>query len=420
MRYMDVLDTQITFVYGGDIWIMPKTGGTAIQVTHSPGEESWPRFSSDGQSIAYTASYNGNEDVYVIPVLGGIPTRLTYHSGADRMLDWHSDGQYILFASRRESGIRRFSQLYTININGGIPKKLKIPYGELASYAPDGNLLAYITKITENYPFKRYRGGLSSDILIYDLSNNTVENITNNKAIDGKPAWVGDKIYFLSDQAENMRLNIWVYDTSTKVTSQITNIDEFDISYMSAGNQDLVFEAGGILYLMDLKSQQYKPVNVNVISDLSLEMPRSKDVGKDISNMTASPEGKRIIFEARGELFNVPVLEGYVLNLTNSSGAFDRNPAWSPDGKFIAYWSDRSGENEIYLQPIDENGKAKQITKREKGFGYNLFWSPNSKMLAFIDEKNDISVLDVEDEKVTAAGNTKWHQGHGSRSWYHR
>jgi tricorn protease len=419
MRYMDVSDTQITFVYGGDIWIMPKTGGTAIQVTHSPGEESWPRFSPDGKSIAYSASYNGNVDIYVMPVLGGIPKRLTYHSHADRMVDWHPDGQTILFASRRESGIQRYSQLYTININGGSATKLKIPYGELASYSPDGNSLAYITKITESFPFKRYRGGYSSDIIIYNLGNDAAERITDSWAIDGKPAWVGDKIYFLSDQGENMRLNIWVYDMASKQVSQITTINDFDITYMSTGNQDLVFEAGGVLSLMDLSTQQYKPVNVNVVSDLSVEIPSAKDVGKNISNMTASPEGKRIIFEARGELFNVPVLEGYVLNMTKSSGAFDRNPAWSPDGKAIAYWSDRSGENEIWLQPTDGDGKAKMITNRKIGFGYNLFWSPNSKKLAFIDEKNDISVLDVASEKVTVAGHTKWHQGHGSRLSYH-
>ncbi|MCU0646168.1 MAG: Tricorn protease like protein, partial [bacterium] len=303
MRYMDVSDTQITFVYGGDIWIMPKTGGTAIQMTHSPGEESWPRFSPDGKFIGYTASYNGNQDVYVMPALGGVPTRVTYQSFWDRMVDWHPDGKYILFASARENGVQRLGQFYLVSKDGGFPKKLSVPYGELASYSPDGNYLAYITKITENYPFKRYRGGLASDIIIYDLRKNTAENITNNSANDGKPAWVGDKVYFLSDQAKNMRLNIWVYDTKTKTSSQITKFDDFDISYMSAGNRDIVFEAGGNLYLMDLNSQQYKPVTVNIVSDLSVEMPTAKDVSKNIQNMTAAPEGKRIVFEARGELF---------------------------------------------------------------------------------------------------------------------
>ena len=418
MRYMDVSDTQITFVYGGDIWVMPKTGGTAIQVTHSPGEESWPRFSPDGKSIAYTASYNGNLDVFVMPTLGGVPTRITYQSHADRMVDWHPDGEHILFASGRESGIRRVQQFYSVSKKGGFPKKLKIPYGELASYSPDGNHLAYITKITENYPFKRYRGGLASDIIIYDLRNDTAENVTNNKANDGKPAWVGDKVYFLSDQGENMRLNIWSYDTKTKTAAQITEFDDFDISYMSAGNQDIVFEAGGQMYLMDLSSQQYKPVAVNIISDLSVEIQRSIDVSRRISNMTAAPEGKRVVFEARGELFNVPASEGYVINITQSSGAFDQNPAWSPDGKHIAYWSDRSGEYEIYLQDSAGNSGPKKLTNRNKGFGYALYWSPDSKKLAFIDETNDISIIDVQSGEVTVAGNTNWNIGHGGRFRY--
>jgi len=418
MRYMDVSDTQITFVYGGDIWVMPKTGGTAIQVTHSPGEESWPRFSPDGKSIAYTASYNGNLDVFVMPTLGGVPTRITYQSHADRMVDWDPDGEHILFASGRESGIRRVQQFYSVSKKGGFPKKLKIPYGELASYSPDGNHLAYITKITENYPFKRYRGGLASDIIIYDLRNDTAENVTNNKANDGKPAWVGDKVYFLSDQGENMRLNIWSYDTKTKTAAQITEFDDFDISYMSAGNQDIVFEAGGQMYLMDLSSQQYKPVAVNIISDLSVEIQRSIDVSRRISNMTAAPEGKRVVFEARGELFNVPASEGYVINITQSSGAFDQNPAWSPDGKHIAYWSDRSGEYEIYLQDSAGNSGPKKLTNRNKGFGYALYWSPDSKKLAFIDETNDISIIDVQSGEVTVAGNTNWNIGHGGRFRY--
>jgi tricorn protease len=415
---MDVSDTQITFVYGGDIWIIPKTGGTAIQVTHSPGEESWPRFSPDGKSIAYTASYNGNQDVFVMPTLGGVPTRITYQSHADRMVDWHPDGEHILFASARESGSFRFRQFYLLNKKGGFPKKLKVPYGELASYSPDGNFLAYITKITENYPFKRYRGGLASDIIIYDLRNNTAENITNNHANDGKPAWVGDKVYFLSDQAENMRLNIWSYDTKTKLSSQITEFDDFDISFMSTGSQDIVFEAGGQMYLMDLSSQQYKPVAVNIVSDLSAEIPRSIDVSKRINNMTAAPEGKRVVFEARGELFNVPASEGYVINMTQSSGAFDQNPAWSPDGKHIAYWSDRSGEYEIYLQDSAGSSKPKKLTNRNKGFGYALFWSPDSKKLAFIDETNDISVINVQSGEGTVAGNTNWNAGHESRFGY--
>jgi tricorn protease len=349
MRDIDLSDTQITFVYGGDIWLAPKAGGQALQLTHSPGEESYPKFSPDGSEIAFTASYNGNQDVYVMPTSGGIPARITYASYGDRMVDWHPDGEQILFASRREAGIPRVNQFFLVGKKGGFPEKIAVPYGELASYSPDGKKLAYITKITENYPFKRYRGGLTSDVIIFDLENNKAENITNNLANDGRPAWAGDKIYFLSDQGENMRRNIWSYDTKSKQSTQLTNFEDFDIAYLAAGTDDLVFESGGDLYLMNLANGDYNKIAISVVSDLSVEIPKMKNVGDNIQNYSASPGGKRIVFEARGELFNAPVKKGYVANITRSSGAFDQNPAWSPDGTSIAYWSDKSGEYEIYL-----------------------------------------------------------------------
>ncbi|MDX1408819.1 MAG: Tricorn protease like protein, partial [Saprospiraceae bacterium] len=235
MRYLDVSETQITFVYGGDIWVMDKNGGTAIQITHSPGEESWPRFSPDGTSIGYSAMYHGNVDVYVIPVTGGVPKRVTYQSQPDRILDWHPDGEQILFASRRELGQRSSRQFFLVGKDGGLPQKLPIPYGELASFSPNGQRLAYITKITENYPFKRYRGGLTSDIIVYDIKGKRAERITDHHANDGKPSWVGNEIFFLSDRAEDMRRNIWVYNTRNKELKQITHYQDFDITYMSAG-----------------------------------------------------------------------------------------------------------------------------------------------------------------------------------------
>ncbi len=417
MRYMDVSDNQITFVYGGDIWIVPKTGGTAIQITHSPGEESWPKFSPNGKEIAYTARYNGNSDIYVIPITGGIPTRVTYNSFSDRMVEWHPDGQQLLFASKRESGIGRVNQFFMVNKKGGLPQKLKIPYGELADFSTNGKQLAYITKITENYPFKRYRGGLTSDILVYNFDSNSTERITSNEANDGKPAWVGENIYFQSDRGENMRLNIWEYNPKTNKKEQITHFSDFDISYLSGSDNELVFEVGGDLYLMNINDKKFHIVDINVISDLSVEMPIVKDVSKKITAASASPGGKRIVFEARGELFNVPVKEGYKINLTQSSGNFDHTPSWSPDGKTIAYWSDKSGEYEIWLQDT-QNNNCKQLTNRGKGFGYELYWSPDSKKIAFIDETNTIYTIDIASGITIKVDNYQWNISHWGRYYY--
>ncbi|EPR74175.1 tolB precursor protein [Winogradskyella psychrotolerans RS-3] len=426
MRYVDVSNTQICFVLGGDIWVVNKNGGVATQLTNSPGEESYPKFSPNGKEIAFTASYRGNPDIYVMNTKGGIPNRITYGSHSDRMVDWHPSGDKILFASRRETGIPsgRINQLFLISKNGGMPEKLPIPYGEIASFSTDGKQLAYITKITETYPFKRYRGGLTSEVILFDLENKTAKNITNHTANDGKPAWAGNKVYFLSDRADDMRLNVWSYDTQTEHLNQVTHFKDFDITYLSAGPSDLVFEVGGTLHLMDLATEQSKEVNVSVVSDLTLEMPKRTDVSKTINNMTASPGAKRIVFEARGELFNVPVKDGFVDNITTNSGAFDHSPTWSPNGDYVAYWSDSSGEYEIYVQAMREEKALKKITSRNKGYGYTLHWSPDSNKLAFIDEKNDISIVDINSGKIEIADNYRWNYGHGGRysfpiNWSH-
>ena len=406
-RFPDISQTQIAFVYGGDIWIVAKSGGTANKLTSSAGEESYPRFSPDGKTIAYSANYNGNTDVYTIPSTGGVPTRVTYHSMNDRVVDWHPDGNRIFFASAREVGVGNLNQFYLVSKNGGLPQKLPVPYGELGSFAPGGESIAYVTRITENYPFKRYRGGLASDIYVYNLSQNKVENITQNPATDGKPAWIKNKIFYVSDAGKEQRRNIWIYDTEKKTKQQITKFENADINYMSAGPSELIFEADGVLYILNGDTYKYEEVKINVVNDIATVMPRTVNVGNNINSFDISPDGKRAIFEARGELFNIPADQGFVLNLTSNSGAFDRTPSWSPDGKYIAYWSDASGEYEIYLKEANSTNAAKKLTSFGKGFGFNLFWSPDSKKIVFINQDQDIKLLAISSGEVKTIDKTR-------------
>ena len=394
-RYPHISSTQITFVYGGDIWIVGKSGGTAIKLTSSPGEESYPRFSPDGKTIAYSATYNGNTDVFTMPASGGVPVRVTYQSVPDRVVDWHPDGNRILFASARSSGTQRYNQFYLVSKNGGLPDKLAIPYGELGSFSPSGDDLAYVTRITENYPFKRYRGGFASDIYVYNLKQNKVENITQNPATDGKPAWVKNKIFYVSDNDKHQRRNIWVYDVAKKTRQEITNFDKDDINYMSSGGGEVIFEAAGKLYVLNADTYKYEEVKISTTNDISTLMARTVNVANYVQNADISPDGKRAVIEARGELFNVPAEQGFVLNLTSSSGSFERNPSWSPDGKYIAYWSDASGENELYIRESTAGAAPKKLTSFGKGYGWNLYWSPDSKKIAFIDFEQAIRILTI-------------------------
>jgi tricorn protease len=393
-RYPDVSATQIAFVYGGDIWVVSKSGGTANRLTSSTGEEAFPRFSPDGKTLAFSATYDGNTDVYSMPVNGGVPVRLTWNATPDRVVDWHPDGKRILFASGRESGTPAYRQLYLVSTKGGLPEKLPVPYGELASFSPDGGSIAYVTKITENYPFKRIRSGLASDVYVFDLKKGTADNITKTDATEGKPVWYKNRIYYVSDGGTNKRRNIWFYDTEKKKAEQVTNFDDADINHMSAGPEDIVFVAGGRMYLLNLSTHKSTEVKVNVMADVSTLMPRTVNVGNTIYNFEISPDAKRSVFEARGDLFSIPAENGVIINLTNTSGSWERNPSWSPNGRHLAYWSDQSGEWEIWLRD-NASSEAKKLTSINRGMGWNLMWSPDSKKIAFINDLQEIKVLTV-------------------------
>ncbi len=408
MQCPAVSKTQIVFDYAGDLWVAPKEGGVANRLTTPAGEEIMPRFSPDGSKIAFSGNYEGNVDVYVIPSRGGMPLRITHHGYPDRMLDWYPNGKHLLIASSMESGRQRYDQFFKVSDEGGMPEKLPLPYGEFGTISPDGKKIAYTPMSQAFRTWKRYRGGWAADIWVFDLEKGTAENITNNPANDEFPMWHASTLYFLSDRGANERANIWAYDISTKQTRQITNFKDFDIHFPSIGPDDIVFENGGKLFLLDLATEKYHEVKIEVVTDEITLMPKAENVEKMISNFSVSPDGNRGLFEARGEIFSVPAENGNVVDLTNTSGVAERYPSWSPNGRYVAYWSDRSDEYELTLKDMENPAAEKKLTSYGPGFRYNIYWSPDSKKLAFIDKAMDIYIYDLDKDKTTKVDKEKY------------
>ena len=413
-RYPAVSADQIAFVYAGDIWVVSKKGGTAARLSSPRGEESFPRFSPDGTKIAYSANYDGNTDVYVVPAAGGEPVRLTFHPMADRVIGWSPDGKRVLFASSRESGRQRFNQFYLVGLDGGLAEKLPVPYGEFGTFSPDGEKFIYMPMSQDFRTWKRYRGGWAPDIWLFDLKTLASRNLTENPANDAQPMWHGNTMFFLSDRGTSQRHNIWSIEMTSGKARQVTQFNDFDITFPSIGPDAMVFQAGGRLYLMDLRSEKVGEVAVRVVTDEATLRPRATRVDALVSNASVSPTGKRAMFYARGEVLSIPAENGAVMNVTRSSGVAERYPRWSPDGKMVAYWSDRSGEYELTVRPADGAGTERKITSLGPGFRYPPQWSPDSKKIAFIDESLKIRIVDVASGRMTDVDTSKVWLGHGS------
>lgn len=401
-RFPDVSKKQIVFTYGNDVWIMPKEGGTAEKLSSPAGVESFPKFSPDGRSIAFTGNYDGNQDVYTIPVNGGVPVRLTAHGFTDRVVDWTPDGKRVLFASGRESGRNRFNQFYTVAAGGGPAEKLPFAYAEFGSYSPDGKQMAVVFVSQAFRNWKRYRGGWRANIHLYNFTNNTSQNISAGEVAGNEfPMWHDDDIYFISDRGSEERMNLWKYNVSTKKYSQLTNYKDYDIHFPSAGPDDIVYEQGGKLFLFSFSSQQARSVSVNVVTDKAGLKPRSVTVDKYIQHVGISPDGNRALMESRGDIFSLPAENGFIKNITRSTASNERYPAWSPDGKTIAYWSDQTGEYELWLAETGSDAAPKRLTSYGAGFRYNLYWSPDSKKIVFIDKAMKIKMVDATNGSTT-------------------
>ncbi len=422
MQMPAVSKSQIAFVYAGDIWIAPKTGGAAARLSSPRGEEQFPRFSPDGRRLGFSGNYEGNTDIYVMPVTGGEPLRVTHHGAKDRMLGWSADGKSIYFTSDMAAFTNRVGQIYKVSAQGGLPAVLPIPYGEFGAVSADGKKLAYTTLSTEFRTWKRYRGGMAPDIWLFDLEKKTSEKVAPHPANDSLPMWHGSTIYFLSDRDDRERENIWAYDTATKALRQVTRFVDDDVHFPSIGPEEIVLENGGRLYLLDLATEKLKEVPITVLTDRVTLRPRVENVSGLIQNGTISPTGKRVLLEARGRIFSLPAEHGVVRALSERSDVAQRFPAWSPDGKWIAYFSDRSGEYELTLQPADGKGDEKTLTQLGPGFRYQPQWSPDSKKIVFIDQAMRIWLHDLDAKTTREVDRELWHyegdlkQFHGSWS----
>ncbi len=396
-----VSQTQIVFVYAGDLWSVSREGGTARRLTTGVGIETDPVFSPDGKWVAFTGEYDGNIDIYVVAAEGGVPRRLTWHPGIDRVVGWTPDGKQILFRSGRTS-YSRFSRLFTIPLGAGFPAEIPLPMAEEGSYSADGSRIAYVPfwnlrALPNAYvAWKRYRGGLASPIWIARLSDSSVERIPREDSNDHSPLWVGDKIYFLSDRAGYSTL--FVYDTRTKrVSPVIRNPNGPDITAAAAGPGVIVYEQFGTLHTLDLASGQSRKLTIRVEGDLPGVRAKYEKVGNRIRTAALSATGARAVFEGRGEILTVPAEKGDVRNLTRTPGVAERDPAWSPDGKWIAYFSDESGEYELHLREQTGLKELKRISLgNPPSFFYTPVWSPDSKKIAYTDKRWNVWYLEVE------------------------
>lgn len=396
-----VSQTHIAFVYAGDLWVANRDGSGVRRLTTHDGDEQRPRFSPDGQTLAFSAEYDGNMDVYTVPVAGGVPTRLTWHPGNDLVQAFTPDGTAVLFLSPRQVYTNRHAQLFTISVDGGMPERLPVPHAAEATFSPDGDRLAY-TPLSEAFrQWKNYRGGRTSRIWLFDRDDYDVTEIPkpDGGSNDTNPMWIGDSVYFLSDR--NGEFNLYRYDVATEAVEQLTDHADFPILAAAAGDGVILYEQAGYLHVFDPAAGTSQKLTVGVTADLIETRPRYAGGAEWIRDAHISPSGARAVFEYRGEIVTVPAEKGDPRNLTQSPATHERSPAWSPDGQWIAYVSDASGEYELHLAPQDGRGEVRTFALDGAGFYEDLRWSPDGTMLSFTDNAWSLYTFDVEEGTTT-------------------
>lgn len=428
LRFPTISQQSIVFTYAGDLYEVNRNGGLARKLTSDVGNELFARFSPDGKTIAFSGQYDGNTEVYTMPAQGGVPTRLTYtptlgrDDVSDRMgpnnlvMTWRPDGSGIVYRSRGFSFNDFKGRIYEVNPSGGPSVEWPLSVGSWSSFSPDQSKIAMNQIFREFRTWKYYRGGMADDIWIYDVKTKSMENITNHEAQDIFPMWHGQKIFFCSDRDRTM--NIFEYDVQTKSIRKVTNFTEFDVKFPSLGGDAIVYENGGYIYVYDIRTGNNAKVSITIADDAVTGRNEWVDASKYIEpgDFELSPDGNRITFVGRGDVWTIPAKEGITRNLTHSSSSHERSAVWSPNGKYIAYISDATGEDEIYIQVQDGSEPAMQLTSGGDTYKFYLTWSPDSKQLAWTDKKLRLQTIDVATKKVTLVDKAKrWE--HGQVNW---
>lgn len=412
LRFPATDGSRIAFTYAGQIYLVGLEGGVARRLTDGPGYSSFPRFSPDGTQLAFTGQYDGNTEVYAMPAAGGAPKRLTTTATLERddisdrmgpnnlVLAWKNTVPQIVFRSRMRSTNDFIGQLYSVGLDAELPAQLPVPRGGFLSFSPDDSKMVYNRVFREFRTWKHYRGGMADDIWLHDFKTGATENLTNHPSQDICPMWGPDgKIYFASDRAG--RLNLFSVDIATRETRQLTEFKEFDVKFPSLGQGIIVFENGGDIWRFDLASGQARPVPISIQEDFASGRAGLVDAGKHLESLEPSPDGKRLVAVARGELFSVPARDGTPRNLSQTSDAHERDASWSPDGKWIAYLSDATGENEIYVRPQEGPDAPQQITRGADTYYFTPAWSPDSRKLLWGDRRQRLRVVEIASGEVT-------------------